>query len=120
MKFGEKVRACRKAAHMTQEELAKRMNKSKRTVEGYEAGKCYPRTREVYQSLADIFGVEVNFFLTEDDSGSPDAKERARQLIESAKALYAGGELKSEDKDALAQALMDAYFIAKAKQAKQT
>lgn len=115
MKFSEKVRACRKAAHMTQEDLAKRLGKSKRTIEGYEAGHCYPRTREVYQDLAQIFNVDVNFFLTE-DATSPDAKERARQLIESAKALYAGGELKSKDKDALAQALMDAYFIAKAKQ----
>ena len=115
MKFGEKVRSCRRAAKLTQEELAKRLNMSKRTIEGYEAGKCYPRAREVYKRLAEIFGVETEFFLLEDEITDDDAREQAKRLIENAKALYAGGRLNDEDKDALAKALMDAYIIAKAK-----
>lgn len=116
MKFGDKLRGCRKAAKMTQEELARRLNMSKRSIEGYEAGKSYPRSRELYAKLAELFQVDINYFLTEDGAGSPDPREQAQQLIDNAKALYAGGELNEEDKDALARALMDAYFIAKAKQ----
>lgn len=115
MKFGEKVRSCRKAAGLTQEELAKRLEMSKRTIEGYEAGKYYPRTRDVYKKLGEVFGVEADFFLLEDEAPSKDARAQAKQLIENAKALYAGGTLNDEDKDALAKALMDAYIIAKAR-----
>ena len=119
MRFCDKVRGCRKAARMTQEELAERLDMSKRTIEGYESGKSYPRSREVYTRLAELFNVDINYFLTEDEDGPKDAREQAMQLIENAKALYAGGALNDEDKDALARALMDAYFIAKSRQEKK-
>lgn len=116
MRFCEKLREKRLGANMTQEELSKLLGKSKRTVEGYESGAYYPRTRDVYARLSEIFSTDINWFLTEDETPAQDAAEKAKQLIENARALYAGGELNEDDKDALARALMDAYFIAKKKQ----
>ena len=114
MKFGEKLRACRKGAHLTQEELARRLELSKRTVEGYESGAFYPRDREVYDKLASLFQVDKDYFLTENDAPAP-GKDAAREVLSTARALFAGGELNDEDKDALARALMDAYWMAKRK-----
>ncbi len=116
MKFSEKLRTVRQGAHMTQEELARRLGLAKRTVEGYESGAFYPRKREVYDMLSEIFSVDKNYFLTEDDAPRGESGETAAaQVLETVRALYAGGDLRQEDKDALAQALMEAYWVAKRK-----
>ncbi|MBR4234974.1 MAG: helix-turn-helix transcriptional regulator [Clostridia bacterium] len=119
MKFGEKLRLKRTQMRLTQEELSARLGVSKRTLEGYEAGAFYPRKREIYARLSEIFGVDKNWFLTEDEetvSGdskyATPAETEAARIVESVRALYAGGELCDADKDALARALMDAYWLA--------
>ncbi len=114
MKFSEKLRLERQKAHLTQEELAKRLGLAKRTVEGYESGAFYPRRRKVYDDLALLFGVDKNWFLTEDEA-APDESgaSEADQILSRVRALYAGGRLSEEDKDALARALMDAYWMAR-------
>ncbi len=119
MKFGEKLRLARTNAHMTQAELANTLGLAKRTVEGYESCSFYPRKRATYDKLADLFGVERNWFLTEsDDDKEQTAQSDMEQMVASVSALYSGGRLSEEDKDALARALMDAYWIAKGKQSK--
>lgn len=114
MKFGEKLRACRKGARLTQEELASRLGLAKRTVEGYESGAFYPRDREVYDKLAALFQMDKDYFLTENDAPA-DGKKTAEEVLTTARALFAGGEMSEEDKDTLARALMDAYWMAKRK-----
>ena len=120
MKFGEKLRLARTNAHMTQAELAEALGLAKRTVEGYESCSFYPRKRSTYDKLADLFGLERNWFLTEnEESKEESAKSDIEQAVADITALYTGGRLSEEDKDALARALMDAYWIAKDKQDKQ-
>ena len=119
MKFGEKLRLARTNARMTQAELAEALGLAKRTVEGYESCSFYPRKRAIYDRLADIFGVERNWFLTENDEHrEQSAQSDMEKVVASVSALYTGGRLSEEDKDALARALMDAYWIAKGKQSK--
>ena len=116
MKFGEKLRVARTGAKMTQAELADRLGLAKRTVEGYESGSFYPRKRAVYDQLAELFGVDKNWFLTEsEENRQQSAQTDMKNAVEAVTALYSGGRLSEEDKDALARALMDAYFIAKSK-----
>ena len=119
MKFGEKLKLARTDAHMTQAELARTLGLAKRTVEGYEACAFYPRKRETYDKLAELFNMERNWFLIENEGDREDsAKNDMDQVVASVSALYSGGRLSEEDKDALARALMDAYWIAKGKQMK--
>ena len=119
MKFGEKLRLARTNAHMTQAELASTLGLAKRTVEGYESCSFYPRQRKTYDKLAELFNVERNWFLTESDEDKEEsAKNDMEQAIASVQALYTGGRLSEADKDALAKALMDAYWIAKGKRDK--
>lgn len=121
MKFGEKVRKLRTENGMTQRELAERAGVSLRTVISYEKGDSYPKDRQVYSRLAEIFTVDVNYLLAENEWFVTQASEiygyrgqqQARRLIEDAAGLFAGGELDEEDKDAIMQALMTAYWDAK-------
>lgn len=53
MRFGEKVRDLRKKHSLTQDELAKCLGVSKRTVIGWERDGRYPRNVEILEKMAD-------------------------------------------------------------------
>ena len=59
MKFGEKVRDLRKKNSLTQDELAKCLGVSKRTIIGWERDGRYPRNVETLEKMADIFHVPL-------------------------------------------------------------
>ena len=67
MKFCEKVKEARNKAGLKQDELAKAIGVSLRTITNYESGERYPKKREVYYKLADVLKVDVNYLLTEDE-----------------------------------------------------
>ena len=106
---------------MTQDELALKLGKSKRTVCYYEEGKTYPQNREVYDKLAEIFEMDVNYFLTEDEEFLTEAAEKygrrgrsqALAVLEQASALFAGGELSDDDKLAFIHEIQELYFDSK-------
>ena len=107
MKFGEKVRAARRNAGMSQEALAKAVDVSLRTILGYENENRYPRKREIYAKLADALHVDVNYLLTEDEEFAAAAaekygsrgKQQAEALVAELSGLFAGGELADEEID---------------------
>ena len=95
---------------------------SRRNYISYEKDGRYPRKREMYYKLAEVFGCDVNYLLTEDEKfvlqaneqyGSGGKKE-AEQLVSQLVGMFAGGELTDEDKDAVMRALTEAYFDCKA------
>ena len=57
----------RREIGLNQEELAKKLGVSKRTVQNYENADMYPKSRGIYGKMADLFGVDVNYLLTEDE-----------------------------------------------------
>lgn len=71
MKFGEKVRDLRKKHSLTQDELAKCLGVSKRTIIGWERDGRYPRNVEILEKMADIFHVPLLSFIPLSHS-SPD------------------------------------------------
>ena len=121
MKFGDKVHAARKAAKMTQGDLAKAVGLSVGAICNYETNGAYPRTREGYKKLADALGVQENYLRTEDEDFVLDAREQfgsrgakqALNLIADAQGLFAGGELSDRDKEAVMKALQAAYLQTK-------
>lgn len=123
MKFGRKVRDARMRAGMSQEELAKAIGVSLRTITNYEVQNRYPKQREVYARLARALNVDVNYLLTEDEEFvmraasvyGPRGAMQAERLIEEVSGLFAGGELSEEDKDTMLRAIQDAYWDAKEK-----
>ncbi len=108
MSFGEKLREIRTQENLTQQEMADRIGVSLRTLKSYElGGETLPRYRKIYHKIAEEFNVDVNYLLTEggDDFilsagekyGSRGIKG-AQELIDNARALFAGGELSEDDK----------------------
>lgn len=105
MKFGEKVRDLRKKNSLTQDELAKCLGVSKRTIIGWERDGRYPRNVEILEKMADIFHVPLthiqpdqSLFIeraaaTYGKKGKIEAQHLAFELTE----LFASGELTAQD-----------------------
>lgn len=128
MKFNEKIREARKAAGLKQDEFAKAIGVSLRTVSNYESGERYPKKRETYHKMAEVLGVDVNYLLTEDEEfvleaeakyGARGAKQ-ARALTAEVSGLFSSGELADEDLDEMMRGIQEAYWIAKEKNKKYT
>ncbi|MCQ4936040.1 helix-turn-helix domain-containing protein [Anaerotignum propionicum] len=121
MKFGEKVKNLRKDKGLTQTDLAKQLDVSLRTVISYETGKSYPKRREIYAILADCFHIDVNYLLTEDEEFIGETKEKydiqcpkkTHELVAEIKGLFTSCELSEAEKDAVMQALQQAYWDSK-------
>jgi len=61
---------------MTQSELAKAANLGLNTISNYESGKTYPKKREVYDILAEILEVDVNYLRNENEEFITEASEK--------------------------------------------
>ncbi len=123
MKFGEKLRAARKALHITRAELAQMAGVSLRSVAYYELENKLPKQRATAEALAGALGVSADELLDEtadfvirarETYGEQGARE-AQKLVGRIKSLYAGGSLSERDMDAMMLAIQDAYWIAKKK-----
>lgn len=128
MKFSEKLRDIRTRENLTQQEMADRIGVSLRTLKGYELGETLPRYRRIYHKIAEEFNVDVNYLLAEGTDFILTAGEKygsrgmkgAQELIEGARALFAGGELSDDDKKVVFDALQEAFFEAKLENKKYT
>ena len=130
MTFSDKIKRSREVVGLTQQELADLVGVSKRTIASYESGGASAR-RSTITKLARELKVSVRFLLEEEctdplsDIEKDDYVEEARRLYGSAgardvdtllrdnAALFAGGELSQEEKDAFFQAVMRAYVTSK-------
>ena len=130
MTFGEKVRENRLSLHLTQEELGNLVGVSKRSILAYETRGIRPRSG-MLRKLAKALGVSERYM--EDDSVDDpllglertpwleETRERygakaAREidyLMDRNAALFAGGEVSQEQKDAYFEAVMRAYLACK-------
>lgn len=134
MKIGDKIKIARKKAGITQKELATRINVTTRCIQYYEANIRKPQSTEIIIKLAAALNEEVNYFLSEreleimrenemfigeaESKFGRTGKQQANYIIESAQALFAGGELDDEDKEAFFRAITELYFDSKENAAK--
>ncbi|UOO38567.1 helix-turn-helix transcriptional regulator [Oscillospiraceae bacterium CM] len=128
--FSDKVREARQLLNLTQEELGALIGVSKRAVLAYETEGVRPR-QSVKTKLADALRVSVDY-LDRDEIDDPaygleksDYVEETRArygrraaremdfLLERNAALFAGGALEQEAKDAFFEAVTKAYWAAK-------
>lgn len=128
MNFGKKLKEQRTKHNYTQAELAEKLNVSLRTINNYENYNRYPKQRDVYYRLAEIFSVDVNYFLSENtefviaahEKYGPRSAKQAAELIDEVNGLFAGGQLAEEDIDNMMMAIQKAYWIAKENNRKYT
>ena len=128
MKFGQKMKELRLRQGWTQDELAQKLRKSKRTVISYENGDTYPRHRSVYTQLSELFGVDVNYLLTENEEFITSATElyghrgqiQAKDILEQTANLFAGGSLSADDELAFVNEIQRLYLDSKVRAKKFT
>ena len=128
--FPEKVKEARVSLGISQPQLGKKIGLSVRSVIAYEKGEKKPRPASMLK-LAKALGVSVRF-LSDDECEDPmadiekddyiaEARERygaagaknMDELLSANTALFAGGELSQEQKDAFFEAVMKAYITCK-------
>ena len=130
MTFSDKIKRAREVAGLTQDELAAMVGVSRRTITSYECTNAVAR-RSTIAKLAKALCVSVRY-LVDDTCTDPLADiekdahvEEARRLygasgagdvetlLSKNAALFAGGELSQEEKDAFFEAIMRAYVACK-------
>lgn len=130
MTFSDKIKRSREVAQLTQTELAGLVGVSQRTIASYESGGAKAR-RSTIEKLARALKVSVKFLSDDtcidplDEIEKDDYIEQAREmygakgvrdmeeLLRDNAALFAGGELTQEQKDAFFEAVMYAYVTSK-------
>lgn len=129
MELKDKIKAARQDAHLTQNQLAKAAGLSLRAVQFYESGERTPKNAGIILKLAEATGVKTDYFLEDNDLEQMRAhdafldeakkqygsrgKAQAKQIIEQASALFAGGDLGESDQEAFFEAMTEIYFDAK-------
>ena len=71
MNFGEKIKNYRMENDYTQDEFAKLIGVSKRTLLLYEQGKRFPKQKEVYEKIAELMNCDYNFLIDMAPGRSP-------------------------------------------------
>lgn len=66
MKLNERIIYCRKKCGLSQEELGEKVGVSRQAVSKWETGDALPEVTKL-KTLADVFGVTVDYLLNEDD-----------------------------------------------------
>ena len=128
MTFGEKIKDLRAQKGMSQPELGKRVNVSTRTIASYKAGKSYPKSREVYDRLAEVLGVDVNYLKTENEEFMTEVAtqygtrgvQQAQRILEETEKMFAGGSLSEDDEIAFMMEMQRLYLDAKKRAKKYT
>ena len=62
-KIGKFIAERRKECHLTQEELAEKLNVNSRSISRWENGKCMP-DMSMYNSICEVLGISINEFLS--------------------------------------------------------
>lgn len=126
MVFREKLKELRVAANLTQDQLAKRIGVSARTIQNYEMGSRKPKNMDVVTKLAEalnvapteLVGSEGMYYIDAYEKGGSKSAKDIDQLVSEVTGLFAGGELPEDALEGAMRALNEAYWTAKEKNKK--
>ncbi|MCL2019531.1 MAG: helix-turn-helix domain-containing protein [Oscillospiraceae bacterium] len=126
MEFGGRLKDLRLRQNMTQSEFGETLGVTSRAIIYYETGQRIPKDMNFYKKVSERFGVPLESLIDEREEfvanayaeGGIREKRKAEALVAEAGALFAGGVLTEEDKDAVFHALQEAYWFAKSENRK--
>ena len=97
MSFAQRLKTLRAEHNMTQKELGRRMNLSRATIAGYETKSRQP-SHEKLASMADIFGVSVDYLIDGEETLTPVSMSQHARIIDAKLLrLYSQLTLKSKE-----------------------
>ena len=79
MALGERIKACRQSAGLSQEKVAELVGVSRQAVTKWETGQSAPSTENLFR-LAEILGTTVDFLLADEEKSSPTPAEQIYYL----------------------------------------
>lgn len=133
MNFGDKIKLLRREAGLSQEDLAKKLGITQKSICNYENNTRFPKGQKIITGLAEIFNVSVDYLISDNENISRNenfissakaefgykGKKEAEMILKRTSAVLAGGELSDEDKDAFFKSITEIYFDAKQKARKK-
>ena len=112
MLFGDILKDLRKQQGLSQKELAEEVGVTTRSIQNYESNNRHPKDVAILSRLARALNTTMTKLMSSHEFKPTDI------LISEIQALFAGGELGEEDKEAVFQAITEAYIDAKEKNKK--
>ena len=79
MALGERIKACRQSAGMSQEKVAELVGVSRQAVTKWEVNQSAPNTENLFK-LAEIFGITVDMLLASEDENKQSPAEQIYYL----------------------------------------
>ena len=121
MDFGEKLRTLRRDRNISQTELAKRLQVSRRTINSWEHEGRRPQDRKLYESIADIFECPLEYLLNDKNGLVSDVYEQfgmsrthiSKTILLDIQAYFMSDSISDEEKDTLMFAIHEAYIDAR-------
>jgi transcriptional regulator with XRE-family HTH domain len=112
MDFKDKLKTERERAGLTQKQLAQMTGLTDRTIQNYEHGRGGAARFENVRAIAQALQIKTGELIGERPSEKSDA-ENISQLVNRMRAMFSGGELTDEDKEAAVRAITEAYWESK-------
>lgn len=116
--FAMRLKSYRKAKEMSQKDFAAFLGISFRTYQNYEGGFRYPKSMEIINKIAtalgvnaeDLLGSSGGYIVEAGEKGGARDQRRMAQMVTQLSAMFAGGEIDQESKDAAMAALNEVYW----------
>jgi transcriptional regulator with XRE-family HTH domain len=118
MELQDIIRIERERCGYTQKELAKLVGVTERTIQNYEHGRAVVARIEHIEALSAVLNVDLSEFI-DDMAKIPELTQaekdelEVKKLVHQMSALFAGGELADDDKEAAVRAVTQAYWESK-------
>ena len=118
MEFKDRLKEKRLAAKISQAELAARAGVGLRTIQNYESGARTRISTDIVMKIANALDVSINDLMDTAEIHVADAYEKGgstdanyvQHLVSELSALFAGGSMDPEEKNAVMSALNKAYW----------
>lgn len=111
MALGERIKACRQEAGMSQEKVAELVGVSRQAVTKWESGQSAPNTENLFK-LAEIFGTRVDLLLASEAESEPTPAEQVYYLYQMEEARKAAARRQHWARNARHALLAAALYLA--------
>jgi transcriptional regulator with XRE-family HTH domain len=114
MEFKDKLKTERLRAGLTQKQLAEIIGVTDRTIQNYERGRGGAARFSHIKALAEALHISADELMNDGRENRLDTdSEHIAALVKKVTALFSGGELTDEDKEAAVRAITEAYWESK-------
>jgi transcriptional regulator with XRE-family HTH domain len=114
MEFKDKLKSERLRAGLTQKQLAELIGVTDRTIQNYEHGRGGAARFSHIKAISEVLHIKAEELMGEGRENRIDSdSEHIAALVKKMSALFSGGDLTDEDKEAAVRAITEAYWESK-------